>query len=279
FSFSHLLKDEGNASRSTMYDNPALRAAEETFDVFDFDTIHACEYLGITPMNPWSGDEVPCLDNFHTRYEFGRAKFNTSPEESSFYDESLAPNQQGRVINGFRVDFDHTLDANDVIDVKGAVLFAVRGEDVAYSLEGSYEILGGQSDIHEYDFHVELLELRFLYPELDGWERFGWVPLVAERKSLGTTILVTPTPWGGVTTSTVPLNASDIQYSLGTSTDCPKCDEGVSKYTGILKQNRTYKLSYRAFGGRNIEAADPVFPSGGVALVVPEPSSNLMAFA
>jgi hypothetical protein len=251
-------------TNTRLIDDVAARVPASTYDpAFDFDTVHACTFL--------LPEGSPCDPDFHTWYEFGGKYGAGSPEESSFYDESLPDNQQGRTPNGIKVGFGHTLEADTLIESKGILVFYVRGEDVTYSLDAFYEILGGQEDIESFSIWVELLELRLTHPEAEGSNQYSWVPLVAERKYLGTTRRD-----DGVW---VDLNASNVGYTLGESPECPRCDGGVNRYTGILKRVTPYKLAYSVNAGRNTEAANIVFPEGSVNLVVPEPSSNLMAFA
>lgn len=179
------------------------------------------------------------------------------PVPADCFDRAWTRYGFGNNADGFNVEFNHVL-AGEGVETDGAVVFVVFEEDLVYSLEGTYRV---QGDVSGYSFGVQLLELRSTRPPVPGdlWSEFEWITLVNELHTTN--------------------GAANFEFSLGDEPTCPTCEGGENRYTGILKKGTKYRLAFITHAWADLGVPGTVFPGGGVALVVPEPSSDLMGFA
>ena len=178
------------------------------------------------------------------------------------HDPSPIPSAQ----NGFEVDFAHEVGtiegASDVIRTDGKLVFSVT-EEVTYTLSALYDILGDNIDYAT--MHLDFYEARRGTHPVDRFNvmaEYEWFPLVKVHQ------YVQEGPY------------TDVRFDFPSEVACDGCFEVGTDFTGILVPGNYYSLSwattmYFAHGSDY----DTVFPSGGVSLVVPEPSSNLMVCA
>jgi hypothetical protein len=189
----------------------------------------------------------PCFDQFLTSLQFGRFT-------SVLVDEPTH-------LRGLEVEFNHDIAALDGVATHGTIVFTVN-ELQTYSLSALYSIPG--TDIGAATLGLRFYEARRVHPvdPADYWAQFEWFPLVDIRQTIQG-----------------PDNFSDVVLQAPDDTICNGCFEVGTDFEGVLHTGRIYRLDYDidVYGAE--EMVGHRFPEGNISFVVPEPSSDLMAFA